>query len=266
MPSKRFKDAISKLSKPESATIRSCFSAWKADPSPSPWPQIAANIENETALKPQVFAALLKDFINALPASPDSASAWKVTCKDYLMRGNALPNGIRPPKLGRACKFDTFIGSNHLSDAVMIAKLTKFAGREPITAFKRVLGRLNIGRSPVFATFDPKSPANDPFESIPKDYDAVRTVLGLGHHPPVSPAPYLLFTYSTSEPPHFPLHRPSAADAADFPHYRPRHSPSVKWGMTKPVAPNSRNLPARPEVVHAEITGARLVFPYQITS
>jgi hypothetical protein len=118
----------------------------------------------------------------------------------------------------------------------------------------------------IFATFSDSDSSQDPFGGLPWDRDAIRTAFGLGQFDHASPSPYLLFRYHSAEPPSLTLHRPTIADAGTFSHFRPGSSAKAKWGLTCPLTPNSRKLPAMPELVHQQIVGDRLVFPYEVTS
>jgi hypothetical protein len=265
MLSKRFHDAMKDLKPKEASVIRAQLDSWKAESFPSPWSQIAVNIENETALSRDRFARLLGEFSRALGRHSDPGIAWRETCKSHLFHGNVLAGSDRPMKLGRASKFDMFLRYARTTDKRFKDMLAKYAGKKPPTFLKNTLAKQDLGGSVIFATFNESDTSDDPFANLPRDRESIRTALGLGHPSHASPDPYLLFTYTGAEPPELPIHRPTISDAGDFPHFRPVKSSTAKWGLTGPLSPNPDNLPPRPEVVHKQIVGDRLVFPYEIT-
>ena len=264
MPSPGFIAARALLSASEQSALDSQLADWKAEPAPSERPQIAANIEIETALAPTVFAQLLSNFLAELPAHSDAVVAWGKACEIHAFAGNLIAAPDRPSHLGRACKFDAYVGRCGLPDDKLKTTFAKYSGKAPASAFERLLRKQKLGGAVIFATFGDTDPMSEPFHGLPRDREAIRTALGLGKH--TSMDPYLLFTYVTHQPPALPLYRPTVADAGDFSYFRPGKDVADKWGMTHPLTPNPRNLPARPELVHEQITGARLVFPYEITS
>ncbi len=266
MPSKHFRDAINALEKDEQSKIRRQLDAWKAQATPSQWAQIAANIENETALPVPKFTALLRDFTTALTHHSTPENAWTQTCISHLFSGQPLVPSVRPKRLGRACKSDIFVKYANTTDKRFKDTLTKYAGKNPPSFWRNVLAKQNLGGDVIFATFNQNNTADDPFAGLPQDRESIRTALGLGHTSHSSPDPYLLFTYTSDEPPNLPIHRPTIADAGDFCHFRPAKSSAAKWGFTGPLAPNPQNLPPCPEVVHKQIVGVRLVFPYNLST
>ena len=266
MPSPAFAAARAMLSPAEGNAIDSQLATWKAEPAPSERPQIAVNIENETALSPHAFASLLSRFAAELPAHSDPVVAWTTACGFHVFAGIALAPADRPTRLGRACKFDAHLGHCGITDAKLRSRITKYAGKKPISAVENLLQKQKLGPPVIFATFNDADPGGDPFGGLPRDRDAIRTALGLGFPSHQSPDPYLLFIYVADEPPALPLRRPSVADAGDSSFFRPAKTAADKWGITRPLRPNPRKLPPRPELVHEQITGTRLVFPYDITS
>lgn len=265
MPSKRFHDAMKRLKPNEATFVRNQLDAWKAETPPSPWLQIAANIESETALAGAQFTSLLRDFAKALARHTDSGKAWTETCKNHLFAGHLLADTERPKRLGRASKFDMFLKHAKTTDKRFKDTLSKFSGKKPPTFLKNALAKQDLGGNVIFATFNEADTSDDPFANLPRNRESIRTALGLGQASHASPDPYLLFTYTSVEPPQLPIHRPTISDAGDFPHFRPVKSSTAKWGLTGPLSPNPANLPPRPEVVHKQIVGDRLVFPYEIT-
>ena len=102
----------------------------------------------------------------------------------------------------------------------------------------------------------------DPFAGLPSRRDALCTALGLGHH---RDSELLVLTYRSEAPTHGKkLCRPTVADASTHIFYRPHSDVSTCWGYTKPLDLNPDGLEPMPEVVHAQVDGAGLIFPYQI--
>ena len=92
----------------------------------------------------------------------------------------------------------------------------------------------------------------------------MRTAFGLGHLQPEETL--VLLAYRSDVPDaDWPLHRPTIADAADGPYYRPHADPLHLHGWTCPLAPNVEGLAGQPELVHAALVGVGLIFPYHIT-
>lgn len=61
-----------------------------------------------------------------------------------------------------------------------------------------------------------------------------------------------------------PLHRPTVADAEDYPYYRPRPEADASWGLTEPLSPNPDKLEPQPEVVMPETTSRGLRLPFYV--
>jgi hypothetical protein len=267
MPASPFQSALKKLDPLRRESVSRQLQIWRNEVSPSDSGQIANNIANETALTTSEFTQLLSDFADALTHHSDPLVAWDKACGSHQFSGKALNPTDRPSKLGRASKFDKFLQYAKTTDAKFKKTLTKYAGiGKPPSFLKNILDAQALGGSVIFATFNDADSSGDPFDGLPWDRDAVRTALGLGQPEHNSPDPYLLFRYHSTEPPALPLHRPTIADAGTFSHFRPGKSAKAKWGYTHPVPPNSRKLSAMPELVHKQITGIRVVFPYTVTA
>jgi hypothetical protein len=61
-----------------------------------------------------------------------------------------------------------------------------------------------------------------------------------------------------------PLHRPTVADAEDYPYYRPHSDAARPWGFTHPLPPNPDALQPQPELVMPEITSRGLRLPFRV--
>jgi hypothetical protein len=72
----------------------------------------------------------------------------------------------------------------------------------------------------------------------------------------------LVWSHADSGSP--PLHRPTVADAGDYPYYRPRADGAAPWGLTAPLKPNRDALQPQPEVVMREISSRGLRLPFRI--
>lgn len=267
MPTKLFNSALKKLDLARRKSVTAQLEAWANETPPSEATQIAENITRETALSSAIFTQLLSDFADALPRHTDPLIAWENACKIHHFATSPLAAIDRPVKLGRACKSDIFLKYAKTSDRIFKRMLTKYAGsKKPLSAFIKILKTEKLGGPMIFATFNDSDSTQDPFGGLPWDRDAIRTAFGLGQFDHASPSPYLLFRYHSAEPPSLTLHRPSIADAGRFSHFRPVNSAKAKCGFTRPLEPNLRKLSAKPELVHQQIIGDRLVFPYEITT
>ena len=257
---------MNKLNPKQRETVSRQLEAWRNEAHPSESGQIAENITHETAFTLDVFTQLLADFAKALASHPDPLVAWEKACEAHNFEGKALAPSDRPVKLGRASKFDKFLQHVKTTDTRFKATVTKYAGHKtPPSSLVNILNAAPLGGSVIFATFNDADSSQDPFVDLPWDQESIRTALGLGHFRS-NTAPFLLFRYHSSEPPDLPLHRPTIADAGSFSHFRPERSTRAKWGRTCPIPPNSRGLPSMPEVIHKQIAGDRLDFPYQVTA
>lgn len=267
MPASPFQSALKKLDSNRRKSASRQIEAWQNETLPSDARQIAENIATEITLTPAVFTQLLSDFADGLTKHSDPLVAWDKACGLHSFSGKSLDQIDRPSKLGRASKFDKFLQYAKTTDVKFKKTLTKYADNaKPPTFLKNILNGESLGGPVIFATFNEGDASGDPFDGLPWDRDAIRTALGLGQPEHNSPDPYLLFRYRSSEPPTLPLHRPTIADAGTFCYFRPVKSAKAKWGNTHPVPPNARKLPAKPELVHRQITGIRVDFPYTITT
>jgi len=92
------------------------------------------------------------------------------------------------------------------------------------------------------------------------DTDGMATCLGLGCDN--DPTPFIVIQYEMSASSSPSLHKPTVADARTYSYFRPNKSASDHWGMTEPLKVNPKKHKGRPELVHSQITGQSLVFPY----
>ena len=261
-----FDDALAKL--PESLRVRveQCLVIWASHPE---WGQIVANLRAEVALRLEDFEALLMSFAEALDRSPAPLleDAWRGVCAQYEFRGAEMPATQRPGILGRGGRVAAFAAgisarTRGLSSGQAERIVRKHAGRLPPSDGERVLRAGTLGGRVIWATFNVSDGNVDPFAGLPSRRDALCTALGLGHH---LDAELLVLTYRSEAPTHGKkLCRPTVADASAHTFYRPHSDVSTCWGYTKPLELNPDGLEPMPEVVHAQVDGAGLIFPYQI--
>ena len=101
-----------------------------------------------------------------------------------------------------------------------------------------------------------------PFDRLPNSRDGIRTALGLGHVTTGDTLIVLVWNHVDSGSP--PLHRPTVADAEDYPYYRPRPEADAPWGLTEPLPPNPDGIQPQPEVVMPETTSQGLRLPFRV--
>jgi hypothetical protein len=268
MPSHRYLAALELLDADckDKWTIRlRAFASLPATPIRD-WQQVAENITSESALPPREFSLILQTFVAEVDIHADLPKAWEATCSKHSFCGAILHVSDRPQVIGRAAKLPDY--AQRLEDALGtdqgLKTLRKFADRQPATALRNLMGSRPIGGPIIFASFSEDPADSSPFAGLPTDTDSVRIAFGLGHHLP--PEPYILFSYQSGSATDLPLHRPTVADAGPLPFFRPLSDEAAKWGKTHPLLPNLRSLKGRTDLVHKQITGANLVFPYQLTT
>lgn len=259
-----FDDALAELTDSHRERVEQCLVIWAAN---AEWGQLVANIRAECALRLEHFGPLLLDFAEALGRSPALApeEAWCSACARYELHGAEMPQ--RPSVLGRGSRIRHFAGGiskklRLLSPAQAEQLIRKNAGRIPPADEERLLRAGALGGRVIWATFNAADGSADPFAGLPPRMAAVCTALGLGFH---SDREVLVLTYRSEAPAHgLPLHRPTVADANTYSYYRPHGDAASCWGYTEPLTPNPGGLRPLPEVVHAQVGAAALIFPYQI--
>lgn len=266
-----FADVVGLLAEVERALCTTQIAVWSGGPDHA-WACIASNIESETALAPADFQSLLAEFHRRLAAGESACNAWIFACRLHQRRGAVVPPTHRPQVLGRAMSMRQYADliceaedSEVSSRAAAQQFVREHAGRQDLAGHHaRVLRRTWLGSHVLWATFNPAAPAADPFDALPRTTAAVRTALGLGHL--LAEEPLVLLAYRSDQPDaEWPLCRPTIADAADGPHYRPHEDPHHPHGWTLPLDPNPAGLAPQPELVHAALIGLGLIFPYHIT-
>jgi hypothetical protein len=119
-----------------------------------------------------------------------------------------------------------------------------------------------LGKHIVWATFDSAHNDADPFERLPTTHAGICTALGLGHATPDDTLIVLVWSHVDSGSP--PLHRPTVADAENYPYYRPCAEADALWGLTEPLSPNPDGLLPQAEVVMPKISSQGLRLPFRV--
>ena len=262
-----YQDALGHLDEPQKTQVTTRINQWQTGGDPD-WSQIADNIVNEAALSPADFAALLRRFCGELDKGADPAGAWITACRGHQFKGRRMTDTEKPGMLGRAIsrkRFAWHMWRRNLMPDVNEAQGFIWgvcqAGDRVSPYQERTLRRAPLGRFVIWATFCKETPHRDPFAGLPYPYIAehICTALGLALEASDS---WILVTYKTQkENKAIELYRPTIAEAADDPLYRPHMDAKAAHGWTHPLQENPLGLEPRPEVVHDEVTGETLVFP-----
>ena len=263
-----FAAALQALHPQVHARVQAAIREWHAGA--DGWSFVASNIEGETALSIADFTSLLDTFGRHLDAGSAPPAAWLDACKDHHFRGAVMARDSRPHVLGRALAVDHFAklvsNASGLTPGDARATLVRHAGQaRPPSYVERALRQAQLGGRIMWATFNASAPASNPFDALAHVTEQVRTALGLGH---MGAAELLVLLAYRSNAPGAdpPLHRPTIAEAGDFPFYRPHTDPACPHGYTQPLAPNPTALAPQPEVVHPSIIGIGLLLPYHVTA
>jgi hypothetical protein len=265
MPTARYLDSLKKLSVSNRRLVENELSLWKSKQTVNgiDCRQLAENIESESALSVTAFARLLKSFAAHLGSSPGNISFWKTVCTAHEFLGPVVPTTSRPRRLGRVGKMKDYadhIGKN-IPKFAASHHLSKNAGKpKPLQALVRQMNRVNLSPGRIlWATFS-LPPGTDPLAGMPQDTDGITICLGLGCYS--NTAPFIVMQYEMSPPSSPSLHKPTIADAGTYSFFRPSASQTDHWEMTEPLQPNPKGHRGRPELVHSQITGQSLIFPY----
>ncbi|MFP4171400.1 MAG: hypothetical protein ACLFV4_00660 [Candidatus Hydrogenedentota bacterium] len=261
-----YQRALEQLGQTVQTRIKTCIAQWQTDGG-ARWSQIAANIVNETALCADDFAALLQKLCGELNNGADPKNAWITACRAHQFKGHQMTDDERPGMLGRAIGRKRF--ARHMCDSNPMFDLEEAqeliwaacqAGSQVSPYQERILRRAPLGRFVIWATFCKETPHKEPFAGLPHKAEHICTALGLDALDPTDS--WVLVTYQTQKgDTAIELYRPTIAEAADDPLYRPHKDGNAAHGWTHPLQPNPVGLNPRPEVVHGETTGETLVFP-----
>lgn len=260
--------ALSSIDAKLGMVVSAQFAVWESSAS-WPWQRIVLNISGETALPVSAFSELLVTFATEIQkgAQPPEA-CWITACRAHHFKGNPVPPPM-PGRLGRAVPLSGYAklvqetGSTPLtvSQVEDLIRKVVLAGATPNPREFRILQRATLGRFVIWATFNAHRPDTNPFDSMPRSTDTVRTALGLGECPETETLVLLSYGTAAGSSPAFELFRPTICEAAAYAWYCPHPDASASCGMTQPLAPNNAGLPAQPEVVHREISGGTLALP-----
>jgi hypothetical protein len=257
--------ALEELEPDERRVVSAALAGWATDRDCS---QVGRNIAAETALALGDFVALLKRFAAELAASRGPVEAWQTACRRQKFKGRRLGSEDCPGVLGRA----TSVEALAISIKETFPQFTRRQAERllyridgatwPGEADKTYLRGTPLGRYLIWATFNPEERAANPFDRLPQTRRAICTALGLGHFRPEESLATLAWDHETSGSP--PLHRPTVADAEDYPFFRPHRDPDAAWGETEPLPPNEEGIEPQPELVMPVVLGRGLKFPIRI--
>ncbi len=255
--------ARASLASPQVVELDAQLIAWKSEGPSSCASQTAFNIENETALEPSAFAKLLTEFIELLPDS----DAWRNACRKNQFAGSLVAEVSIPIAMGRLIdieKFVSFLDGSTYSPNQFRQLLAEADGKDLADldpALLDVLHSMPLGEFLMWSTFNLPDTSSYPFDDF--DQNAVNCCTRLGLRDPKGSTCILLAYGSTTyrqTAPKLIMNRPTVADAGGFELYRPHSDPDNFHGWTYPTAPNLRNLPGYPEIVHKPIYGNGLAF------
>jgi hypothetical protein len=206
----------------------------------------------------------------------DSLSKYRKACWERGLRGGPILNDPPPRIVGNVVDRSTFearLFELARSEFLLPERVTEFvtrlcAGRRPLTSESSLL-LANVHRA-MWATWNESNTTADPFSfrGTRRDPDEIRANLGLWHNgrfPPLRRpgVPLLLFRYQANGS--LTLFRPTIADAAGYPAFRPPEKGFGAHGKTDPwPAPycdSSWTLQRRPEAVHRPVAVGSLVLP-----
>lgn len=263
-----YQSSLAKLSKVRRLRIETQLIEWTRTPTTLAQnvAQLAKNIQSETALTQTTFIKLLIAFSDQLKTATSPIEAWSEACGAFLFKGKACVSKNRPEILGRAVKLNDYLDRylNIGNRSILKHALIKNQGfKHPADPISRKMKASPIGDQPIWATFS-ESSLDQPFDGLEPTSKNIRIALGLGHID--SESQFILLTYGSHDHETLPLHKPTITDAGSYFYFCPNPNSSAQWGLTQPLKPNPDNLCGRPELIHQEITGSSLVFPYLFTT
>ena len=279
MASIQFTSALAKISKTRRGVAIAILDGWKtaAVLDNSVWGQIAANIENETALSINVFVSLLTRWIDSLGIESSPEEAWFTACRDErhsAMLGRALTEAESPVMLGRATSLNTYIhyaSNSSFTEDTIKEMLLDCPDGDPSRDYPALCDHLRssyLGGDVIWVTFNEIDSSDDPFVGFPDDTNGVCTALGLELSSKIMILlSYERATYAAEPTNQRPiLHRPTIAEACRHYLFRPWSDPNHPYGYTSPTPPNTAGVGGCPEVVHQNIRGKGLRFPYRLST
>ena len=265
MPLSAYQQALDDSELDATREVELAFTGWSADVKLG---RVSQNVAGETALDTTRFTSLLKAFAAQLASGKKPVDAWLTACRAHKLQGREIPTADCPAILGRAKGLDDHAvsiarasrGAMTSSEAKKL--LLKNSGTLRATGLETFMRDALLGNHIVWATFDLADFLADPFVRLPKSHDGICTALGLGHFTAGDALIVLAWSHVDSGSP--PLHRPTVADAEDYPYYRPRPEADAPWGLTEPLPPNPDGLVPQPEVVMPKTTGQGLRLPFRV--
>lgn len=268
--SSAYQDALACLPADAQKAVADAFQQWLSASDPT-FQQVQQNIAAETALAPADFVSLLQQFAAQLDdglALTELQDAWRTACRRHQLKGKPIPSSACPVLLGRAKGLDDHAvavakaSSGNLTKEQARKLLLKYAGLHNLDGFIVFLRETLLGNFLVWATFNPDDSGIDPFVRLPTTHPGICTALGLGHLATSETLVVLVWKHVDSGSP--PLHRPTVADAEDYPYYRPCPNAGDVWGLTEPLAPNTDKLEPQPEVVMSATSSQGLQLPFRL--
>lgn len=263
--SSAYQQALADLGPDAAREVELTFTGWSAD---ARLDRVSQNVAGETALETARFTSLLNTFATQLADGRTSVDAWQTACRVHKRQGRELPAAACPAILGRAKSLEDHANSiarasrGTLTSNEAKKLLLKNSGAPVAAGLDAFLRDAPLGNHIVWATFDSADSHADPFVRLPNSHDGICTALGLGHFTTGDTLILLVWNHVDSGSP--PLHRPTVADAEDYPYYRPRPEADAPWGLTDPLPPNPDGLHPQPEVVMPETTSQGLRLPFRI--
>ena len=247
MPLSAYQQALADLGPAAAGAVELTFTGWSLD---ARLGRVCQNIAGETALATARFASLLNSFAAQLASGETPVDAWRNACRDHKLQGREIPAADGPAILGRAKGLDDHAvsiakasrGTLKSSEAKKL--LLKHSGSLAPAGLDAFLRDAPLGNCVVWGTFDSADSHADPFVRIPDSHNGICTALGLGHFTTSDTLIVLVWDHVDSGSP--PLHRPTVADAEDYPYYQPRPEAAAPWGLTAPLPPNPDGLEPSP--------------------
>jgi hypothetical protein len=247
--------------------VEDAFAACSAD---VVYGRVSRNVADETAFVIDDFTSLLNVFAARLAGGETILDAWLKACRAHKLKGRLMPDAACPVVLGRTKGLEDHAaaiakasrGRGDLTREQARKLLLKYSGSLSPLGFETFLREAPLGNYFVWATFNSDDPHVDPFARLPSTHQGICTALGLGHYTLSDTLIVLVWKHAGSGSP--PLHRPTVADAENYPYYRPRPDADAHWGLTEPLPPNPDGLLPQPEVIMPETTSQGLQLPFRV--
>lgn len=262
-----YQQALDRLAPAARVAVTDAFRTWSGDVA---FAQVSRNVAAETAIVLEAFAAFLDSFATHLANGDAPDRCWITACRGHNLKGRQVPVADCPVALGRVRSLDDHAksvakaSSGGLTQQEAKKQLLKHSGSLDPLGFEPFLRGAPLGNYYVWATFNPGDSSVDPFDRLPKSHFGICTALGLGGQTLNETLIVLVWNHVDTGSP--ALHRPTVADAGDYPYYRPRADADALWGLTEPLSPNPDALEPQPEIIMREATSQGLALPFRIIS